>query len=52
MADAYSAQIFQSWNEAFDVCQNLFDDDELVQCILAAERDLCDLSMPLYHRMR
>jgi hypothetical protein len=52
MADAYSAQILQSWNEAFDVCQNLFDADELVQCIIAAERDLCDLSMPLYHRMR
>jgi hypothetical protein len=52
MADADYAHTFQSWSHAFNVCQNLYDDDELEDCIDATEQDLDDPSLPLYHRMR
>jgi hypothetical protein len=47
MADADYAHTFQSWSHAFNVCQNLYDDDELEDCIDATEQDLDDPSMPL-----
>jgi len=52
MADADYAHTFQSWNDAFNVCQNLYDDDKLEECINVTEEDLDDPTMPLYHRMR
>jgi hypothetical protein len=52
MADADHAHAFQLWSHAFNVCQNLYDDDEIEECINATEQDLNDPSMPLYHRIR
>jgi hypothetical protein len=51
-ADGYADPAFEQWNNAFNACQNLYDDDELEECVNATEQDLDDPSMPLYHRMR
>ena len=51
-ADDYADPAFEQWNNAFNACQNLYDDDELEECVNATEQDLDDPSMPLYHRMR
>ena len=52
MADGYSEQVCQLWNDAYNLCQHLYDDDKLEDCIDAIESDLLGSSMPLYHRMR
>ena len=32
-ADGYADPAFEQWNNAFNACQNLYDDDELEECM-------------------
>ena len=47
----HSAQVLQSWDNTYNACSQLYDDDKLDECIDVAESHLSDDSMPLYHRM-
>ena len=45
-ADDYADPAFEQWNNAFNACQNLYDDDELEECVNATEQDLDDRGTP------